>query len=467
MQPKADAEHVIVGAASILAKQASKGKISGQASKKAAVGHFLIGTYQEGDKDQILKLLHGLERSYPDIGKWIGQEGEPKGVWEKVRNGALHLTVARLDKEVIGFCLCNNKDGRNAKISTFFVARPYRSRQIGPRLLDTELRRLADAGVSRVMVTFGHEEFHNMQPFFARHGFTVDGISPQRYRENSYEVIMGKRFKHGIVKENDFHQFVRHDVFLMQGYDVKDVDGGFLATPRTTLLSGMGVSANRLFVATTTSPTPEADVAQTQAAASAHAATPVLACSYGFPANKALPSGIQVLDALELEKRFFPVEIERPEGRDVVIPIKPEFAQLLFPDPKQSTLTIGKLGLRTVNAYYRVNNGHKDYRRGARVFFYQSKGKGVFGCARLEHIAEGSPKRLFSAHGGLGAWSIEQIAEHTQGNDGLAYRFSGFTEFSVPVKLETIQQIHSKYNPTTLYALPSGAGSQVAAKGNP
>lgn len=466
IQPKADEEHVEVAAASILARVNKVPVGTRPAPQTRAGGIFHIGKWEAGDRDQVLELLQGLQLAYPDISKWIGKVGEPKAVWTKVEKGEYQLTVARMNGQVAGFCLTQKKDERNWKLSTFYVAHAFRGQKIGHRLLDIELRRLAHAKARRVMVTFAHEEFGVMWDFFQEHGFRVDGLSPQRYRDNSYEVVMGKRFRYGTVPESEFQSFAEHDLFRMQGFNVKALaKGTFLAYPTPSLVQGPAAKAARLLVRVTTSAEPEKELDSTRELAKKHAAAPVLVSSFGLPSDIPMPADIEVFDALVLERLLSPVQIDRPSDDDVVIPIRPEFARILFPDASQATLMPMKVGLRTTNVYYRIAKNHEGLRRGCRVFFYESDGKGIFGVAHLESVIAGSAKKVYNQTRDLGAWTLKEIEGHAEGKDVAAYRFSGFRALAEPVGIGAIQKLHPKFNPITTYRLPRAVGTEILKQG--
>lgn len=473
--PKAESE-VEVAAASVLAKFATKPAAAPPKRRRnTELGQFHIGPHRAEDRDRVVAYLEQLEESYPDIAKWIRKDDGTDKVWEKVLNGEYRLTVARNGADVVGFCLGQQKDDRNAKISTFYVDPRWQRLHIGHRLLRRELEHLMATGVRHVMVTFGHEQYESMHSFFRKYGFTVEGISPQRYRDNSYEVVMGKRLHHATVDASGFHRFVEYDVFRLQGYavDVLD-DESFLANPRQSLFSLPTSSpGQRYYVRTTTRPDPEGLVDDVRKAAKSHQAYPVVASLYGFPADIPLPNGVLVLDALALEVMFEPIHIQRPDDRDLIIPIQPQFVRQLFPAPAQSTLQPSKLGLRTNNVYYRQARGHTDLRRGSRLFFYEShppkgvKGRGVFGYGRLSQIHVASPKQLHSKHGGLGAWSAARIAEHTGGAKGAAYRFDAFNALERNIAHDDVKALHASFNPQTCYKVPRSVGDKLANGGRP
>ena len=467
VQPKADEEYVEVAAASILARASRIPGTGQRKQEEAEAGLFRISAWSPEDREQVLRFLNDLQHSYPDIGKWIGKEGHPGAVWSKVEGKKYELLVARMNDEVAGFSLSQKKDERNCKLSTFFVAPRFRHQHIGHRLLDIELRRMASEGARRVMVTFGHEEFGNMAGFFRDHGFTVDGISPQRYRDNSYEVIMGKRFRHGVVAPHQFRSFAEHDLFRMQGFNVKSLDAtSFLALPTSSLVQGPAAKAARLLVRVTTDAQPETEVDEVRKLANTHDAAPVLVCSYGFPCDSPLPKDVEVLDVLVLERMFFPLRLQRPQDEDVVIPIKPQYANVLFPAPEQATFRLPKVGLRTTNVYYKVARGDSGLRRGARIFFYESEGgRGVFGVGQLESVLLGPPKKIYHRTRGLGAWSMADISTHTAGAKAAAYRFTGFRTFRYPLTQEAVKRMHPTFFPMTACRIPSAVGDQIVDQG--
>lgn len=472
VEPRAET-HVEVACASILATSAAKSSGRPTAPRVPArptdTSHFTIGNHRDSDKDQVVAFLHELVNAYPDIGRWIGQDGDPKSVWAKVLSGTYHLTVARLGEQVAGFCITQHKDARNAKISTFYVAKRHRGKHIGPGILQRELGRLARNGFRRVMVTFAHEEFFEMQPFLTQYGFTVDGISPQRYRDNSYEVVMGKRFRPGVLTLAEFRDFIQEELFRLQGYNIEMLgESGFLATPRQDLFAIHQLPPGRQFmVRVTTAPNPEGEVETIRKDAAARGAHPVLASAYGFPAGEALPNDVLVYDAYGLESQFFPMSIERPDDHDLVIPIQPEFAQRLMPRLNQTTFAPSKLALRMENVYYRVHDGKGMARRGARLFFYESQGRGVFCTAKLKGIAVGGPRRLYSKFGGMGAWGIPELETHAKGRDLQAFRFDWLQEFQSEVVLDDLRSIHPGFNPISVVRIASSEGNQLLARGKP
>lgn len=461
--------HIEVAAASILAKRAASAhattpKNAPKAKTSPATAAFTIGPWKPEDKEQIVHLLRGLHHSYPDIGSWIDKGGAPAGIWDRIAAGKYKLVVARVGSEVAGFSLTQRKDARNWKMSTFFVAPAYRARNIGPRLLKEEIQHLARDGVRRLMVTFGHEEFAQMQSFFTKYGFTCDGISPQRYRDNSYEVIMGKRFSYSTVNAENFLEFIQHDAFRMAGYDIQPVAGDyFFALPKQALFAIHQLRPERRYlVKATTSPTPEADLPDLRKEAKKHDAHPVLAALYGLPAEDPLPNDVLVLDAFELENQFYPIHLERPDSQDLVIPIKPKFASLLFPDKKQSTLGVSKFALREDHVYYRVDKGAKNLRRGARLFWYVSSPKQqIIGSARLRSIDRGAPTKLWHRYGGLGAWNEDDIEDHTSGENAMVFVFEWFRESPSKPTIAQVKSIRPAFYPISIVALLHAEGDKL------
>lgn len=467
--------HIEVAAASVLAREASlahpaPSKPPKSAETEISIEPFSIGPHKASERDQVLAMLRQLKLSYPDIGGWIGEEGSPTGIWAKVEAGGTHsLTVARVGQRVVGISLAQTKNPRNAKLSTFWVDPPFRGFNIGPRLLQNELFRLAKQKTRRVIVTFGHEQFHSLQSFFRKHGFMVDGISPQRYRDNSYEVIMGKRFDYRTIWQADFRTFLENEFFRMVGYEIEPIsESSFLAVPKHELWATHQLSpATHYLVHMDDGATPESALPTVRKAAKEHGALPVLGSFTGLPAETSLPSDVLVLDAFEIQGKLFPVHLERPDEQDVIIPIEPGYAQRLFGLSPQTTFSIPGLSLRSDHVYYRVNKGDKGLRRGARVFFYVSgpnHGE-IVGFAYLRRIDRGPPKRLHANHGGLGAWDLKDILEHTQGEDAMAYVFDWFQKSPRLVPLAEIKSIRPKFNPITTYRITHAEGDQIIHRG--
>lgn len=468
-------QHAEVAAASLLAKEAARDQGDGEVSQSSSgsrimevPGTFLIGRHRSSDEGQILEMLEELELSYPDIQKWIEGGDGRAGIWDKVENGEYDLLVARAGDTVAGFSLSQQKDSRNAKISTFYVRPRFQGQYIGQRLLQRELFRYARKGLRRVFVTFGHEHFEVMQPFFSKFGFSVDGISPQRYRDNSYEVVMGKRFSYETIDEEAFASFIRHTLFRMEGYDLTPLsDQGFLAVPKQELFHIHQLPpGRRYYVRTTTRPDPEAALPMLEDEAETHDAIPILASLYGFPATQELPDDTMVFDAYALENRFYPLQLDRPASNDVILPIKPEFAKQLFPTEQQATFALHKLGLRPDNVFYRAARGGQDVRRGSRLFFYATQSeKKVIGSAKLRRLVKGQASKLHGWFGGLGAWKRSQIEEHTGGKEGLAYVFEWFNRFDAPVSLSDVRATIPKFNPITAFPIDHAQGDDLLRQG--
>lgn len=457
-------KHLEVAAAGILAKMGAAAIPAARPPRphEKATAPFSIGRWREEDKDQIITFLRRLDLAYPDIVKWIDRGGKPDAIWGKVTSNDYSVTVARFGDEVAGFCMTQKKDDRNHKMSTFYVAPPYRKQYVGPSLLREELRRLARADCRRLMVTFGHEEFHTMQPFFAKFGFTCDGISPQRYRDNSYEVVMAKRFHYGVVDADAFPEFVKLTLFRTNGYDIEPLDDTtFFATPKQALFAFHQFEPQgRFLVKTCVSERPEEELAQHRTLAKQHGARPVFASLYGFPSEA--PPSPDVLDAHTLENQFYPLRLHRPSSEDLVIPIRPEYAAQLFPERSQTTFGPAKLGLRAEHVYYRTDRGGRNLRRGARLFWYVSGAKQhIIGAARVREVLRGAPAKLFARYGGLGAWHEEDIEEHVGGESAMALVFEWFRPALTRPSLNQIRSIKPDFNPITMVAITHEQGNQL------
>lgn len=461
VEPGAE-KHLEVAAAGVLAKTGAAAVPTMRPPKPSAkaTAPFSIGRWRGEDKDQIIAFLRRLELSYPDIAKWIDRGGKPDAIWGKVVSNDYSVTVARVGDEVAGFCMTQRKDDRNHKMSTFYVAPPYRKQNVGPRLLREEIYRLARERCKRLMVTFGHEEFHTMQPFFSKFGFSCDGISPQRYRDNSYEVVMAKRFHYDVVDAEGFPEFVKLTLFRTNGYDIEALDDTtFFATPKQSLFAFQQFEPQgRFLVKTCTSEQPEEELPQHRAAAKQHGARPIFTSLYGFPAE--MPLTPDILDAHTLENQFYPLRLHRPASEDLVLPIRPEFAAQLFPERSQATFGPAKLGLRAEHVYYKEDRGARNLRRGARLFWYVSGNKQhIIGAARVREILRGPPAKLYARYGGLGAWHEEDIENHVRGESAMALVFEWFRPAPTRPSLNQIRSIKPDFNPITFVTITHEQGN--------
>jgi hypothetical protein len=75
--------------------------------------------------------------------------------------------------------------------------------------------------------------------------------------------------------------------------------------------------------------------------------------------------------------------------------------------------------------------------------------------------------RLHGLYGGPVAWTVEQIAEHTDGQDGAPYPFSDRGRLKKPVANNDIEALYSTFNPQTVHRPPRKSVAAIIDKGQP
>ena len=95
----------------------------------------------------------------------------------------------------------------------------------------------------------------------------------------------------------------------------------------------------------------------------------------GRPANTSHPlhDAENWMDGADIAARFYPVHMEAPGLRSIIVTIRQAYADALIPDSRApSLLAPTRLQLRPDNVFYRSPNQYQYLRRGSRILFYVS-----------------------------------------------------------------------------------------------
>ncbi len=436
--------------------------------KPPAEGIFSIRSYVRQDREKLRLALLGLSKFYPTIDRWVEGRVGRKGILDRIEAKDAACWVASAGGELAGFAIITPRAPRIAKLSTFYVYPKYRRRAIGSQLLNRVINATTGKGIERLYVTLASEERNFFIPFLRDFGFLVDGVHPQRYRRNSYEIVMGRTSVSAVVSADRFSEFVRRYLFELRGFEITLVsESRFLAESKLQLPGLFGVQPPERYLVECFS---ERDLKPGTARvlaenASEFRAQGVLVCLHGMR-EKPHRRGLTVLDAYDVETLFYPLRLDRDPDPAWIIPIQPDFANQLIPRWGQATLEAVRVQLSTRNVYYRVADRVGALRRGATILWYVSDEAEIRGESKLAAWHVGSPHDLARRLGHLGAWTEKNIERHVgRGNPALALEFDWYAEYENPVDLNTLRQEVPKFNPLTLFGVAESAARQIRRLG--
>jgi ribosomal protein S18 acetylase RimI-like enzyme len=411
---------------------------------------FVVRSIQANELPGVTETLPELEARYPNFGDWV----QGKAV-EIARNDAAAY-VASIGGENAGFALVTNKGPGVRKISTLFIKEDFRRMGVGPRLVFGVIERAARDKIEKLYITLSEDLREKLEPLLDQYGFSVEGVSARRYRENSWEWVWSKRLIHGRLRPRHLAAFVRRHMLEERGFTAEAAGPGvFLARPLYNPLGQPSGGEAPLLVATAAGQHPDS--------------------SYGAACRMAEELGLQLifvsieplaepvgygtcLDGLDMEARFFPLYVERNvEG--LIIPIRESFAQMLIPRSDEPQFLVPtRVQLSTANVYYRWPSAFAGLRRGSPLFFYETQRRRgqsrMIGEGRLLEYAVDEPEELLAKYGNLGVYTLEEVQRcvMTRGpNSGkaLALRFDWYREVPAPLNRRQIEEVFPRFDPRT------------------
>ena len=152
---------------------------------------IVIAPMTEEDYDQVRALwmtirgfgIRALDDSREDIERFI-------------RRNPTTSVVARADGKIVGSILCGS-DGRQGALYHVCVAREYRRRGIGTKMVGTCMQRLKEMGINKVsLIAFAHNEAGNA--FWQQIGW-------QKKNVNYYEFVLNEKNITQFIGEDQEH----------------------------------------------------------------------------------------------------------------------------------------------------------------------------------------------------------------------------------------------------------------------
>ena len=395
--------------------------------------HPIVKRLDARDLPRCERILRELEQWYPDIANWI-----PKAL-------ASHdVRAVEIDGAIAGLTVTSDKTARIRKISTLYVRPDFQGAAVGPYLIYSEVRRAAQDGIEKAYVTFADELYPTLEPLLRRYGFAAEGVSAGRYRNGRAEWVMAKRFVHTTLKAGELRGFVEQYLVREQGGEVVAYEGDSVLRvlmPQTEVLGVRRSREHRIVVSESASP--EEEYAQwAQEFLSVHDWTFV--SRYGRPADLGVASRPDNwVDGADLETRFFPLAMERPDQDDLFCTIEPQYADAMIPIAAQFHLwDPARLQIRPDNAFYRAPDSYRSLRHGSLILFYVSGPESKLrGLGRIEEAFVGTPEECLARYSSRGVFrfrDLEIIAARHQGRV-LALVFDWYQELSPLVSLPQVR----------------------------
>ena len=411
------------------------------------------------DKDGIYALLTELTQWYPHIATWI-----PKAL-----DNLSDIRLIKMDNSIAGIAIARDKEPGVRKYSTLYVTANSRGTAIGPRLVREEVRSAAGTHIRKAFVTFAAELAPRIQPVLAQSGFVVEGLSSARYRPGSGEWVMGKTFVYESIDTGSFQRFVKdHLIDELGGSIVHDSPLKLTALIPSISLSGTThLRTVDYYVSHSSNPYEEFSQLKSTELGDEW----VFVSMLGRPADTtdAFHTCPEWIDGVDLESRFYPLTLIKPEHDSIVVAIKPSYANQLIPLSSQpQLLPPSRLQLRPDNVYYRTADRYRTLVRGSRVFFYVTEPESAIrGSAIVTGYTVGTPEDCFARYGSRGVFSYDDLVERA-GDAGrvLAISFDWYDEFPRPIPLSTIQKVHPTFNPITANVVDGSVTRALLERGN-
>jgi N-acetylglutamate synthase-like GNAT family acetyltransferase len=449
--------------------------------KMRSMKMYYIRECRPSDLEKIENIVKTrLKKFYPRIEEWIEKK------ISDIESGVSDCNVAEIDEgDIAGFAITTKKEEDIVKLNTFFIDDGYQSVDyaIGPDLLYKVIIKLCNQNVKRVYVTFAEELFEKLSPFFERYGFLIDGISPARYRNNKFEVIMGKTFYHGEIDNSNFYNFIKKQLFEIRGYRItENGKDDFIAEESSSSFGQYGGhTKNKCFVRISTKP----DIGESDVRGFAKSIPPedngILISFYGFKETPKV-DGFTVLDANDIRSMFYPISLKIEKQDAFIVPVSFNWAKkiLYYFGNRNNTISNGfqtymvprKLCNRPNKAVIRTLRGkqvHRGLRRGSTLIFYVHDKGVILGEAKVVNWGTGRPDEIYERYNKYTSERLEDLkliasdgskkkldSSLSESEDEvIAIVFDWYQKYNNMLPLETIEGIDYKFIKNNKYSLYS------------
>ena len=145
--------------------------------------HVLLRSYAAGDHAAVLELLSVLPTLYPNGGEWLQRR------LAELRPGGPRCTLAIVDDVVAGITIETPKSTTRMKLSTIYIAEPFRGRGAGRKLARLLVDRWLGEQIQDAYVTAAHTVAEQVNNCLGRYGFSPTVELRDRYGSGRHEVI--------------------------------------------------------------------------------------------------------------------------------------------------------------------------------------------------------------------------------------------------------------------------------------
>lgn len=411
---------------------------------------LIVRTAEKEDVEGVENALMELKQWYPDIEEWIAPR-----VSEIGSDKGKDIRVAEVAGDIGAVAILRDKVGGVRKFATLYVRPTAQGGAIGPHLVREEVVRAAKAGVRKAYVTCAGEITDRLMPILEQSGFVPEGVSRGRYREGSAEWVLGKTFVHDHIAQSDFVEFVKNRIIIEAGGEIL-IDRGDIFKARIPRYSLTGSEGNTVWYAISMIPDPENDYARHRAELGDRPWKMVSIAGRPADTSHPLHEAENWIDGADIYRMFYPVTLETPDTRSIVVTILPQWADAIIPFSRTPSLFVPtRLQIRTDNVYYRTPDRYGALRRGSRLFFYVSDPEqSIRGSAIITSVFVGSPESCFELYGSKGIYSYSELEEIAKKHGQvLAISFDWYEEFESPVTLSQLRNFIPTYNPQSASVL--------------
>jgi hypothetical protein len=427
-----------------------------------------------GEESQILDILMEMKEYYPNINIWS------KKIIRRIKLKHSICKIGTWKNQIISLAIMTLKEPSVIKLNTFYILKPHQK-------------------------TFSFGQI--LIPFFTHFGFQIDGIAPNRYKKNKFEIILGKTMIYKEISENEFLDFIKLNLFQNRGFKlVGEYNQDLVYIPSYDILNFVNKGKNLKTIVRINSETnPNAkDVLDFNNVYSDSFYNKIYISYYGFDIPCKRSENLYILDAYDIETLFYPIILNFSGGKqkDVIIPLSSSWIKKNLPPTLQynssNKLKQKEPKINSEKEIQLLNNKFNDInpiqmkifplkqvepvgisspayvvpsrfqnrnekiilrdsqiipegiKRGSHIILYNIENKEMFGYAKLIKIKIGSPTELYEHYSGrtiLTLNEFENIASFVRyGKEKkiMSLEIEWYNEFHKKVSIKEISRIDEK-----------------------
>lgn len=138
---------------------------------------FKINDYES--KDDVKKLLHHLNDSYPNFNEWFDKNYSTLKKDRKI--------ISIFSKCILIGAVLTKEDEEESKICSFYISEEYRGYGIGDLIMKITLNLFKN---DEVMLTVSNENYHSLSKFLNKYKFKIVKKVQNLYIKKEYEYFL-------------------------------------------------------------------------------------------------------------------------------------------------------------------------------------------------------------------------------------------------------------------------------------